>query len=75
MDTKAMNNYNEGMKEETCKESKKEITEGELHQPNFEIYIDENRFKATKWVHNEIATKDQTVKGTNILTHINEKKY
>jgi hypothetical protein len=48
MDTKAMNNYNEGMKEETCKESKKEITEGELHQPNFEIYIDENRFKATK---------------------------
>jgi hypothetical protein len=28
MNTKAMNNYNEGMKEETCKESKKEITEG-----------------------------------------------
>ncbi len=29
MNTKA-NNYKEGMKKETCKESRKEITEGEL---------------------------------------------
>ena len=45
------------------------------HQPNFEIYIDEKRFKTTKWVHNDTATKYQTVKGTNSHMHIDEKKY
>jgi hypothetical protein len=30
MNMEAMNNYNEGMNEETCKESKKEMTEEEL---------------------------------------------
>ena len=33
MNTKAMNNYNEGMKEKACKKSKKEITEEELEYP------------------------------------------
>ena len=32
MNTKA-NNYNEGMKKEMCKESRKELTEGEIGYP------------------------------------------
>ena len=40
--------------------------------PNFEINILKNRFKATTWVHNEIATKDTIVKGTNNHAYINE---
>ena len=31
-----------------------------------------SNFQATTWVHNEIATKDTTVKGTNNHAYINE---
>ena len=33
MNTRVINNYKEGMYEEMCKESKKEITKVELEQP------------------------------------------
>ena len=38
MNTRVINNYKEGIYEEMCKESKKEITEVELDNINFNQY-------------------------------------
>ena len=45
-----------------------------LHQTKFEITIHENRSKATTLVHNEISTKDRTIKRMINLPYINEEK-